>query len=114
MKIREKDLLALLSKECKPNIYTVFEKKDISSSLDNNTLDENEIDNLMLSLERQGFIKIKYEDDNVYCLSVLKREIEEKKESHKQAPFSYLLFCFFGGFFGSFFGTLIVRLIFNI
>jgi hypothetical protein len=42
-------------------------------------MEENELDSMLTSLERQGYIKIKYEDDNVYCLSVLKELETETK-----------------------------------
>ncbi len=112
---QEKHLLSYLTRECKNSGYSVIDKKDVLSSFDKKIhVDEIELETLMSSLERQSFIKIKYEDENVYCLCVLKHEIEEKKESSKKSLFPSFLLSLAGAFLGSFFATLIVRLIFNI
>ena len=103
---KQKILLSFLKKECGLNKFSIVEKKDILSIFEKRYyIDETELENLIISLERQGYIKIKYDDDSVYCLSVLKEfEIEEKKE---RKDFSYLSFLlifvssFLGGLLGS-------------
>ena len=108
-----KALLLFLTKECGLNKFSVIEKKDILASFDKHIyVDENELEGLVLTLERQGFIKIKYDDDNVFCLSVL-REIEKetKKEREQKSLLPFFLLCLLGSFIGSLIATLISRLI---
>lgn len=110
---KEKTLLSILSRECKPNQFSVVEKKDILFSFPKiMPIEEEELDGLVLSLERQGFVKIKYEDDSVYCVALLKKE-EEKREvspSFKSLFFLALLGGMIGGFAGSFLSFLIFNL----
>jgi len=114
MKNREIQILRFLANECKSNEYNVIEKKDIVSFFDKkNIIDENEIDAMISALERKGYIKIKYDDDNVYCLCVIHNDVEEKKES-KTALFPSFLFNLLSAFLGSFIATLLVRIVFNI
>lgn len=111
---KEKTLLSYLLNECKSSGYSVIDKKDILTAFDKRlNIDENELDSLINSLERQSYIKIKYEDDSVFCLCITQRDFEEKKERQK-SPFSSFLLSLAGAFLGSFFATLIVKVIFNI
>ena len=112
---KEKMLLTFLSNECGFNKFSVVEKKDMISCFTKSYVDENELDSLVLSLERQGFVKIKYEDDDVYCISVLIRESEqEKKESPKNSPFKHNIVVFLSALIASFLGTIIAMLIFTL
>lgn len=110
---KEKQLLSCLAKECKPNQFSVIEKKDILSSFPKSSqIDEEELDEIMLSLERQAHIKIKYEDDNVYCLCLIKDDIEKREAS----PSFKNIFWFglLGGFCGSLIGSFIAFLFLNL
>jgi len=113
---KERELLNYLSRECEINKFTVVEKRDILYSLEKEIKDEEELDYLLLSLERQMKVKIKYEDDNVYCLSLLKKEIEVETEKREgRSPlFSNLLINLLASFLGSLLGSLIINLIFKI
>jgi hypothetical protein len=104
-------LLYFLKKECGLNKFSVVEKKDILSLYEKKYyIDESELENLMQSLERQGYIKIKYDDENVYCLAVLKDfEIREKKERKANSFLSFLL-VFLASFLGGFFGSILTFL----
>ena len=108
-------LLIFLTNECGLNKFTVIDKKDILSFFDKKIyIDENELESLVFTLERQGYIKIKYEDENVFCLSVLKEsENAIKKEREKFFSFSFFILCFLASFIGSFISTIISALIFN-
>ena len=108
---KESILLSYLAKECGLNKFNVLDKKDISACFEKKFyVDEIELEALMLSLERQGLIKIKYDDDNVFCLSVL-GEPEEKKENPARTLFPFFLLSTLGGFIGSVLGVLFTYLI---
>ena len=109
---KEKCLINYLCRECGFNKFTIVEKKDMLSCFDKHIyIDENELDNIIQSLERKGYIKIKYEDENVYCLSVLFNIEDEKKEKTAKTPSLFLL-AFVGSFLGGLIGSLIINLIF--
>lgn len=111
---KERELLNFLSKECELNKFSVIDKRDILSSFDKKLLiDEDELDSLMLSLERQAKVKIKYEDESVYCLCLLGKEIEldEKKEEKTPLLSRYFIVSFFASMLGSLLGSLVIMLI---
>ena len=110
---KERILHAYLAKECGINKFKVIDKKDILASFEKGVyVDENELESLMISLERQGIIKIKYDDDSVFCLSVLQDIAEKRKESPKRTLFPLLLTALLGGFLGSILGEIFISLIF--
>jgi len=102
--IKSKLVLKILQKECPGGAYKIVEAKDIISSMPGKfRVDNDGLDNILIYLERQEYISIKYDDDGVYCLcvlpfgnEVLENEIIQKKE-RKNPPFYLLiiiiLFC---------------------
>lgn len=120
--IKSKLVLKILIKECPNGAYNIVDGKDIISMLPNKyKLDLDGLDNILIYLERQEFISIKYDDDGIYCLCVLpfgneilEHEAEQKKESTKPA-FSWIVFfmIFTLSFLASFLGTLSAYFLFN-
>lgn len=107
---KENFLLKILIKDCGINRFTVIDKKDLIKESEKLSLDENDIDEIMSTLERKGKIKIKYDDENVYCVLVVKNESEEK-ESKKLSLFKIFILTFFSSFLGSFVATMFSFLI---
>lgn len=90
--IKSKLVLKILLKECPDGAYRIVESKDIISALPNKyRIDQNGLSNILIYLERQEFISIKYDDEGVYCLCVLPfgnevLENENKKREGKKPP----------------------------
>lgn len=85
--IKSKLVLKILIKECPNGAYKIVESKDIISSMPNKyRVDNDGLENILIYLERQEYISIKYDDDGVYCLCVLPygNEIFEKDEQNKK------------------------------
>lgn len=86
--IKSKLVLKILQKECPGGSYNIVEAKDIISAMPGKfRVDSDGLDNILIYLERQEYISIKYDDDGVYCLCVLpfgneilENEISQKKE----------------------------------
>lgn len=96
--IKSKLVLKLLVKECPNGSYNIVEAKDIISLLPNRyRVDADGLDNILIYLERQEYISIKYDDDGVYCLCVLPfgNEVleneQDKKRENLNSPRLYLL-----------------------
>ena len=102
---KESILLSFLQKECDYSKFKIVEKNDMLSAFGKKTyIDEENLDQAINSLERQGYIKVKYEDENVYCIILIKKEIEEKREKKSSLSLIYLLTAiasFLGGFIGA-------------
>ena len=96
--LKSKLVLKILQKECPNGAYKIVEAKDIISSMPTRyRVDFDGLDNILIYLERQEYISIKYDDDGVYCLCLLPygNEILEtenyKKRSEAGAPRLWLL-----------------------
>ncbi len=119
--IKSKLVLKILIKECPNGAYNIVDGRDIISMLPNKyKLDTEGLDNILIYLERQEFISIKYDDDGIYCLcvlpfgnEVLEHEAEQKKENSKSS-FSWVKFLiiFIISFIASFLGTLCAYILF--
>lgn len=100
--IKSKLVLKILQKECPNGAYNIVEAKDIISAMPNRfRVDNDGLDNILIYLERQEYISIKYDDDGVYCLcvlpfgnEVLENELSQKKE-RKFPPFWLIIFIIF-------------------
>lgn len=116
-------VLSVLAKETKNGNYKIFELPDIIMSLPKHyRMDESAIKHILIHLERQDIISIKYEDDEKYCLAVLPfgfeiletekpkyyREIKDKKNNNNN-----FLIGFFSAFLGTSAGFAIFYLIFK-
>ena len=93
--IKSKLVLKILLKECPGGAYKLVEAKDIISSLPSRyKVDYDGLENILVYLERQEFISIKYDDDGVFCLCVLPfgnevLENEQNKKREKNSLFSF-------------------------
>ena len=118
---RSKLVLSMLAKETKNGNYKIFELPDIITSLPRHyRMDKSAVVHILLHLERQDLISIKYEDDEKYCLAVLPygfeilenekpkyyKEIKDKKNLNNN-----FLIVFCAAFLGAFLGFLIFYLI---
>ena len=96
--IKSRLVLKILQKECPSGAYNIVESKDIISAMPNRyRVDGDGLENILIYLERQEYISIKYDDDGVYCLcvlpfgnEVLENEINQKRE--KTIPPLWLFF----------------------
>ena len=85
--IKSKLVLKILSKECPNGSFKIVESKDIISAMPSKyRVDIDGLDNILIYLERQEYISIKYDDDGVYCLCVLPygNEILETEQTQKR------------------------------
>lgn len=93
--IKSKIVLKTLIRQCPGGSYKIVESRDIISSMPNKyKLDLDGLENILIYLERQECISIKYDDDGVYCLCVLpygyeilEKEQNKKRENNKFPPF---------------------------
>lgn len=118
--IKSKLVLKILIKECPYGAYNIIESKDIISALPGKyKVDMEGLENILIFLERQEYISIKYDDDGVYCLCVLPfgyeifENEENKKREDKKSPrlWLYVLFSFLTSFLGSFLGVVIAHIL---
>lgn len=69
---KSKLVLKILAKECNDGSYKIIEGADVISSLPKHyRTDSDGLKHILTHLERQDMISIKYDDDDVYCISVL-------------------------------------------
>ncbi len=121
--IKSKLVLKLLVKECPNGAYNIVEAKDIISSLPlKYRVDFDGLDNILIYLERQEYISIKYDDDGVYCLCVLpygneilENEPNKKKEEENSLPrlWKIMFLSFLSTFAASMLTLLIAYLLFK-
>ncbi len=97
--LKSKLVLKILQKECPNGAYKIVDAKDIISCMPAKyRVDFDGLDNILIYLERQEYISIKYDDDGVYCLCVLPfgNEILEdediKKREEVGTPHFWILF----------------------
>lgn len=106
-------VLKVLQKECKNGSYRVVDKNDIISALPTRyRCDTDELDHIISYLERQDYVSVKYDDDNIYCLCILPATNEISTSKKKKKEKNYLpLVIFILTIIGSFVGALLSRLI---
>lgn len=113
--IKSKLVLKILVKECPNGSYKIVESKDIISSLPSRyKVDNDGLENILIYLERQEYISIKYDDDGVYCLcilpfgnEVLEEEHNKKRESKKPSRYWFIFLLALTTFLSSFLGCLL-------
>lgn len=119
--IKSKLVLKILIKECPYGSYNLIESKDIISAMPSRyKIDLEGLDNILIYLERQEYISIKYDDDGVYCLCVLPfgNEVLEnednKKREDKKSPrlWLFLIINFLSVFIAGLLGTMIANILF--
>ncbi len=118
--IKSKIVLKLLSKECPNGAYKIVDASDIISAMPNKyKVDSEGLEHILIYLERQDCISIKYDDDNVYCLAIMPYgyqicENSNQKESPKKKglPIAvYILLLFLLTLCSSFIANLLAKLI---
>lgn len=100
--VKSKLVLKILIKECPYGSYNIIESKDIISALPSKyKVDVEGLENILIYLERQEYISIKYDDDGVYCLSVLPfgnellEQDDKKREEKSSRLWLFILINFF-------------------
>lgn len=69
---KSKLVLSILAKECGDGSYKIIEVSDIIMALPKHfRMDSEAVKHILTHLERQDIISIKYDDDDVFCLSIL-------------------------------------------
>ena len=118
--IKSKIVLKILCKECPNGAYKIVDAGDIISAMPNKyKVDTNGLQHILVYLERQDCISIKYDDDNVYCLAVLPYGFEIcESSSQKESPRKkglplplYFLIMFLIGFSASLIANILGRII---
>ena len=117
--IKSKLVLKYLLRECPGGAYKLVEPKDIISSLPNKyKVDYDGLENILIYLERQEFISIKYDDDGVYCLcvlpfgnEVLENEENKKREKISLPPFKFLVIISLISLASAFLGNILAQLL---
>ena len=70
--IKSKIVLKILQKECPHGAYNLVEAKDIISAMPiKYRVDNDGLNHILIYLERQEYISIKYDEEDVFCLCVL-------------------------------------------
>lgn len=88
--IKSKIVLKILAKECPNGAYKIVDTSDIISAMPNKyKVDSEGLKHVLIYLERQDYISIKYDDENLYCIAVLPYGYEicennNQKESSKK------------------------------
>ncbi len=120
---KSKLVLTILAKECGDGGYKIIEIPDIIMALPRHfRMDSESIKHILTHLERQDIISIKYDDDDIYCLSVLPygfeilenekpKFIKKDKISRKNSNILLIFLCFFSSILGSSLGYLIIYFI---
>ncbi len=118
--IKSKLVLKILIKECPNGSYNIVDAKDIISAMPNKyKIDLDGLENILIYLERQEFISIKYDDDEVYCLCVLpygneilENEANQKREDKKSSHlWLFLIVNFITSFFAGFLGVILASIL---
>ncbi|MBQ8444331.1 MAG: hypothetical protein IJX25_03165 [Clostridia bacterium] len=117
--IKSKLVLKILQKECPNGSYNLVESKDIISAMPiKYRVDGDGLDNILIYLERQEYISIKYDDEGVYCLCVLpfgneiiETESKQKSEGKFPRPWIVFILAMLSSFVGSFLCHLLVNLL---
>ena len=122
---KTKLVLKILAQECKDGNYKIVELADIIMSIPKRYRMESEaVKHILTHLERQDMIAIKYDDDDVYCLSVLPYGFESleneapmsntrNQSRQKKLSVSIIVLCFISALFGTTLGILICWVIFK-
>ena len=83
---KTKLVLKILANECSDRNYKIIEISDIIMALPKHfRMESDAVKHILTYLERQDMISIKYDDDDVYCLTVLPygfETLENDKPKH--------------------------------
>lgn len=116
--IKSNIVLKILCKECPNGSYKIVDAGDIISAMPNKyKVDSEGLEHILIYLERQDYISIKYDDDNVYCLAVLPFGFQhcenstQKDTSKKHPPYIFFLIFFLLSFLACFLANIITKFI---
>jgi len=111
---KSKLILKILAQECGNGNYKIVEISDIVLSLPKHyRMDHEAAKHILTYLERQDMISIKYDDDNMYCLTVLPYGFEilenenpiksktKKRDKSSKTSFREFFAAFLGAILGS-------------
>ena len=116
---KSKLVLKILANECSDGNYKIVEVSDIIMSLPRHfRMDSEAVKHILTHLERQDFISIKYDDDDVYCLAVLPcgfevlendkpKYIKKEKTKEKKLNIATILLSFLSALVGTTLGIII-------
>ena len=115
-------MLSVLARICADGSYKIIEITElVKEMLPRFKIDGNELAQIMQYLQDNEMISLKYNDDSVYCISVLPKgrvtnEVEVIHKSHgqrvisKKAVLALFCGCFAAAFFGAILGGLFTKL----
>jgi len=116
---KSKLVLSILAKECGNESYKVIEASDIIMALPRHfRTDSTTIKHILMHLENQDLISIKYEDDDTYCVAVLPigfevlenqkpKLIQRKNVAENRVSYLTICFSFLSALLGTALGILI-------
>ena len=121
--LKSKLVLSILAKECPDGSYKIIEIPDIIMAIPRRyRMDSDAVKNILVHLERQELVSVKYDDDDVFCLAVLPygyevlenerpKNFRKIKEKQPKINFLTVFLCFLASFLGSFLSSLICWLL---
>ena len=117
--LKSKLVLKILIKECPYGSYNIIESKDIISAMPSKyKIDMEGLENILIYLERQEYISIKYDDDGVYCLCVLpfgneilENDDNKKREGNPPRLWIIILLVFISSLLACLLGTVLGRIL---
>lgn len=116
---KSKLVLSILAKECGNGNYKIIEIPDIIMALPRHfRMDTEAVKHILTHLERQDIISIKYDDDGVYCMSVLPygfeilenekpKLIKNDRNTNKKINILMVFLCFFASLIGTTVGIVV-------
>lgn len=115
--VKVKLVLKILIKECPSGRYKIVDGRDIISALPQRyRLDLEGVDGVLNYLERQEMISIKYDDEGLYCLSVLPLGFEEGAKTPQKREVSppfwlNILLCAISSFVAGLLGVVLANIL---
>lgn len=116
---KSKLVLKILANECNDGNYKIVELSDIIMALPRHfRMDSEAVKHIITHLERQEYISIKYDDDDVYCLAVMPygfealendkpKYIKREKSKEKSINLATILLSFLSAFVGTTLGIIV-------
>ena len=112
------EILKIIKKEAPNGNFALTESDDILSSLPKRLhLDKISLKKTLNHLEHLDFINIKYDDDGLYCMAIMKLgedAINNTNKNDRENPLKknlYAVFCFLSAFLGAVLGCILMWLI---
>ncbi len=118
-------VLSILAKEAGDGSYKIVEIADIIMALPKRfRMDSEAVKHILTYLERQDIISIKYDEDDVFCLSILPygfeilenekpKKIKQSKHKSKNINWAWVILSFFSALLGTTLGIVICYYVLN-